>query len=194
MGSFFSSSLTVPPFIFDLPESKVKDDEEEKVDVFAALHEENFKMCETMYRQNARSKMEESRFNVYRRNWSEVVQKLEEKYPQWTSEDITNLRFHFEFAVDNYKYLLHFCILNELLDFFQDDTSPRRRRAMFDTVDTHKYEAINFEEYLQLMSTMNIKKPVTRPAGFDKDKDEMLTLCADISETHPFKQMCYGLF
>ncbi|XP_067308560.1 uncharacterized protein si:ch211-122l24.6 isoform X1 [Pseudorasbora parva] len=83
---------------------------------------------------------------------------------------------------------------NELLDFFQDDTSPRRRRAMFDTVDTHKYEAINFEEYLQLMSTMNIKKPVTRPAGFDKDKDEMLTLCADISETHPFKQMCYGLF
>ncbi|XP_077077874.1 uncharacterized protein LOC143740990 isoform X1 [Siphateles boraxobius] len=194
MGSFISIPLAQPPFIFDLPESKVTEVEEEDDNVFAEFHADNLEICENMYRQNARSKMEEDMFNVYRRNWSEVVEKLKEKYPQWTSKDILNLRFHFEFFVDNYKYLLHYCILNELLDFFQDDSSPEQRRAMFDSVDTHHYDAINFEEYLQLMNNMKIGSPVPMLAGIDEDRDEILTLCSDVSDAHPFKQMCYGLF
>ncbi len=40
---------------------------------------------------------------------------------------------------------------NEMLDFFQDDTSAEQRREMFDRVDTCQYNAINFEEYLQVI-------------------------------------------
>ncbi len=40
---------------------------------------------------------------------------------------------------------------NEMLDVFQDGTSPEQRREMFDRVDTCQYNAINFEEYLQVI-------------------------------------------
>lgn len=40
---------------------------------------------------------------------------------------------------------------NEMLDVFQDATSLEQRRAMFDSVDTCQYNAINFEEYLQVI-------------------------------------------
>ena len=43
-----------------------------------------------------------------------------------------------------------------MLDFFQLDSSPEQRRAMFDSADVHHCDAINFEEYLQVINnTLN---------------------------------------
>uniref|UniRef100_A0A9J7X935 Si:ch211-122l24.6 n=1 Tax=Cyprinus carpio carpio TaxID=630221 RepID=A0A9J7X935_CYPCA len=133
-------------------------------------------------------------FSEYRRHWSEVVKKLQEKYPQWTSEDILNLRYQFEVFVRDQGYLLHFATFNEMLDVFQDATSLEQRRAMFDSVDTCQYNAINFEEYLQLMNNINIGTPVPRPPGIEDDRDEIMNLVSDLSEAHTFSQICYGLF
>ncbi|XP_043111143.1 uncharacterized protein si:ch211-122l24.6 [Puntigrus tetrazona] len=152
------------------------------------------KFCETMHRQNMRSKKEMAMFYEYRRHWSGMVEKLREKYPQWTSKDILNLRYQFEVFVEDQGYLLHYATFNEMLDVFQDDTSPEQRRAMFDRVDTRRYNAINFEEYLQLMNNINIGTPVPRPPGIEKDRDEIMNLVSDLSEAYTFTQICYGLF
>ncbi|XP_051730242.1 uncharacterized protein si:ch211-122l24.6 [Ctenopharyngodon idella] len=195
MGSFFSSPLTQqPPYVFDLTESERKEVEEKEDGIFAAFHACNLAICESMYQQNALAKIEEEKFKVYRRYWSGVVEKLKEKYPQWTSEDILNLRFHFEAVTEDYKYLLHFCALDELLELFQVDFSPEQRRAMFDAADTHQCSAINFEGFLQLMNNMNIRTPVPRPAGIEENRDEIMMALSDVAEAHPFTQMSYGLF
>ncbi|XDV26449.1 hypothetical protein PO909_030168 [Leuciscus waleckii] len=97
--------------VFDLCIAAEEEEEEEEDNLFAEFHAANLANCENMYRQNARSKMEEDKFNVYRRSWNEVVEKLKEKYPQWTSADISNLRFHFEYFAEKFGHLLHFCIL-----------------------------------------------------------------------------------
>ncbi|XP_042633701.1 uncharacterized protein si:ch211-122l24.6 isoform X1 [Cyprinus carpio] len=192
MGSFLAFPLAKPPEIFDLPDSALI--EADKEDVYAECHAINVKFCETMHRQNMRSKKEVAMFYEYRRHWSEVVKKLQEKYPQWTSEDILNLRYQFEVFVRDQGYLLHFATFNEMLDVFQDATSLEQRRAMFDSVDTCQYNAINFEEYLQLMNNINIGTPVPRPPGIEDDRDEIMNLVSDLSEAHTFSQICYGLF
>ncbi|XP_059418743.1 uncharacterized protein si:ch211-122l24.6 [Carassius carassius] len=192
MGSFLAFPLAKPPEIFDLPDSALI--EADKEDVYAECHTINVKFCETMHRQNMRSKKEVAMFYEYRRHWSEVVEKLKEKYPQWTSEDILNLRYQFEVFVRDQGYLLHYATFNEMLDVFQDATSPEQRRAMFDSVDTRQYNAINFEEYLQLMNNINIGTPVPRPPGIEDDRDEIMNLVSDLSEAYTFSQICYGLF
>ncbi|XP_052466634.1 uncharacterized protein si:ch211-122l24.6 [Carassius gibelio] len=192
MGSFLAFPLAKPPEIFDLPDSALI--EADKEDVYAECHAINVKFCETMHRQNMRSKKEVAMFYEYRRHWSEVVEKLKEKYPQWTSEDILNLRYQFEVFVRDQGYLLHYATFNEMLDVFQDATSPEQRRAMFNSVDTRRYNAINFEEYLQLMNNINIGTPVPRPPGIEDDRDEIMNLVSDLSEAYTFSQICNGLF
>ncbi|KAF4117592.1 uncharacterized protein si:ch211-122l24.6 [Onychostoma macrolepis] len=192
MGSFLAFPLAKPPEIFDLSDSALI--EADKDDVYVECHSINVKFCETMHRQNMRSKKEMAMFYEYRRHWSGVVEKLKEKYPQWTSKDILNLRYQFEVFVSDQGYLLHYATFNEMLDVFQDDTSPEQRREMFDTVDTRQYNAINFEEYLQLMNNINIETPVPRPPGIEKDRDEIMNLVSDLSEAYTFSQICYGLF
>ncbi|KAL1280756.1 hypothetical protein QQF64_015356 [Cirrhinus molitorella] len=192
MGSFLAFPLAKPPDIFDLPDSALI--EADKDDVYAECHSINLKFCETMHLQNIRSKKEIVKFYEYRRHWSGVVEKLTEKYPQWTSKDILNLRYQFEVFVRDQGYLLHYATFNEMLDVFQDATSPEQRRTMFESVDTRQYNAINFEEYLQLMNNINIGTPVPRPPGIEQDRDEIMNLLSDLSEADTFSQMCYGLF
>ncbi|XP_073705486.1 uncharacterized protein [Garra rufa] len=192
MGSFLAFPLAKPPDIFDLPDSAPL--EADKDDVYAESHSLNVELSETMHRQNMRSKKEMTMFYEYRQHWSEVVEKLKKKYPQWTSKDILNLRYQFEFFVRDQGYLLHYTIFNEMLDVFQDASSPEQRRMMFESVDTGQYNAINFEEYLQLMNNINIETPVPRPPGIEQDRDEIMNLVSDLSEANTFLQICYDLF
>ncbi|XP_050987314.1 uncharacterized protein si:ch211-122l24.6 [Labeo rohita] len=192
MGSFLAFPLAKPPDIFDLPDAALID--ADKDDVYAECNSINVTLCKVTHRQNMRAKKEAAMFYEYRCHWSEVVEKLKEKYPQWTSKDILNLRNQFEVFVRDQGYLLHFTTFNEMLDVFQDTTSPEQRRAMFESVDTRQYNAINFEEYLQLMNNINIGTPVPRPPGIEQDRDEIMNLVSDLSEASTFSQICYGLF
>lgn len=62
--------------------------------------------------------------------------------------------------------LFHFSDSNKALDYNQDNSSPAQRKEMFDSVDTHRHNSINFEEYLQVV----IKKTIE--ATFHNDFTE----------------------
>lgn len=52
-----------------------------------------------------------------------------------------------DFSLTSHKL----CDSNKALDYNQDNSSPEQRRAMFDSVNTHHYNSINFEEFLQVI-------------------------------------------
>ncbi|XP_056600362.1 uncharacterized protein si:ch211-122l24.6 isoform X2 [Triplophysa dalaica] len=138
---------------------------------------------------------EESCEDGYRHNWSEVVAEMTKKYPQWTPRDFFNLRHQFKVFDSNDLYLLHFNDFNKALDYNKDNSSPEQRRAMFDSVDTHHYNSINFEEYLQLLNNFNICTPILRAPKTAAMKDPVcLDIISDVTKADPFLGMSHSLF
>ncbi|XP_051556402.1 uncharacterized protein si:ch211-122l24.6 [Myxocyprinus asiaticus] len=193
MGSFLSYPLVKAPDSYDLPESESED--EDQTDLSSEVHKVNLRSCKHTVWKRMRSRNEQTRFDEYRQNWNDVVMKLKENSPQWTPEDLLNLRHQFEVFDKNVEQLLDYNELNTALDFIQDQSSPEQRRAMFESVDTHQSNSINFEEYLQLMNNITIGTPVPRAPKTEDDKDPaIMNIISGVAKADPFSQMCYGLF
>ncbi|XP_067220201.1 uncharacterized protein si:ch211-122l24.6 [Chanodichthys erythropterus] len=106
--------------------------------------------------------------SVYRRYWRGVVEKLKEKYSQWTSRDILNLRFHFEVVTEDYKYLLHFCALTNITSFNSPQVTNRSdylNKISINNLSRFHHELWDSEELLEIFQVDC--SPEQRRAMFD---------------------------
>ncbi|XP_056600361.1 uncharacterized protein si:ch211-122l24.6 isoform X1 [Triplophysa dalaica] len=195
MGLFLSFPLMTAPDCYELPSYEESCEDEDEADLPSELHRVNQRFCESIVQEGMRSRNEQANFDRYRHNWSEVVAEMTKKYPQWTPRDFFNLRHQFKVFDSNDLYLLHFNDFNKALDYNKDNSSPEQRRAMFDSVDTHHYNSINFEEYLQLLNNFNICTPILRAPKTAAMKDPVcLDIISDVTKADPFLGMSHSLF
>uniref|UniRef100_A0AAY5ELV1 Si:ch211-122l24.6 n=1 Tax=Electrophorus electricus TaxID=8005 RepID=A0AAY5ELV1_ELEEL len=127
--------------------------------------------------------------------WNIMVQELQKTYPNWTSTDLLNLWHLFEQFDANGDRLLDFKEFNACIDLTMNSATPEQRKAMFTEADVHKYNCLNFEDFLQLMHNVRVGSPVPRTPEPEAEHDpDTQGIISDVSRMDTFQQMCYGLF
>ncbi|KAL2096934.1 hypothetical protein ACEWY4_006141 [Coilia grayii] len=192
MGMSISYPLVTEPESYVDPDF---DEESDKFDFGKQLHEITLSYCYDMIEHRIRSIKEEAKFKKYGYTWPIVVQELKEKYPEWTTADITNLKHQFEFFDTCGDKLLNFNEFCAALDLMNNTDSEEVRRNIFYKAAIQKYDTLNFDEYLQLMYDMKKGMPIRRPPEAEEDINrDMEDIINEVSQMDPFRQMCYRVF
>ncbi|XP_063049070.1 uncharacterized protein si:ch211-122l24.6 [Engraulis encrasicolus] len=178
------------------PESYVDADYDEESDAFdfgKQLHEITLSYCYELIEHRIRSIKETEKFKKYGYTWPDVVYEFKEKYPEWRTEDITNIKRQFEFFDTCGDRLLKFEDFCQALDLMNNEDSEEERKAIFDAAAIQGYNTLNFDEYIELLYKMKKGMPIVHPPEEDDHKD-MEEIMNEVSQMDPFRQMCYGVF
>lgn len=83
---------------------------------------------------------------------------LKEKFPNWTMEQILDLKSQFQTFDLNQDGLIDFQELSNVLDELGDESDEETRRRYFRELDEDNSGAVDFEEYLTLVNAMSSKQ------------------------------------
>ncbi|XP_069053752.1 uncharacterized protein [Lepisosteus oculatus] len=192
MGVQLSYPLVQEPESYEDPDF---DEDSAQTDFALQIHKINLEFCAEIVHHRIRSVAEQSKFEEFELNWQTKVVELQKQYPDWSNEDILNLKLLFEMFDSNCDCVLDFHEIDKALNEVHDASSEEERRMLFEECAKEEYGSLNFEEFLQLMYTLRQRTgPSRMPANLisnDAGTGEMISIVRRIDT---FQQMCYGVF